>query len=152
LSERGGCAQYAYAHNAPADVADPFGLASDSVLTTDNGDTFNGISGDTGKVPLAPEVKQLIEESGQKVGAPVPGGKHKVGDCAEMDALSQLAVDRRKDPDKKVPLTSDEFGEVLQTEVESIKTTDKDGRPQKCCPSCKQTLQQAGIFDAATNG
>jgi hypothetical protein len=67
-----------------------------------------------------------------------------------MDALSQLARSKRTDPN--TPLTSDEFGEVLQMEVDSIETTDSDGNPQACCPACKAVLKKAGIFDRATNG
>ena len=63
--------------------------------------------------------------------------------------MSQLARPAETDPN--TPLTSDEFGEVLQ-EVESIETTDANGHPQACCPACRRILETAGIMDAAVNG
>jgi RHS repeat-associated protein len=150
LGAAGSFHPYLYAGNAPDQLGDPLGLA-ESVFSTMQGEDFEGVSGRSNQQTMAPEVRQLIQDSGQTVGDPVgQGWNHQVGDCAEVDAASQLAMDRRVaedrpgGPDPNRPLTPEEMRSALRDEVTNIENN-QDGQPIACCPSCRRMLTTAGV-------
>ncbi|WP_437923277.1 RHS repeat-associated core domain-containing protein [Sorangium sp. So ce291] len=169
----GGLDAYAYAANDPTKYVDPDGLYAETTITDDEGNTYKGYSGSSGKGSgnVHPAVKAAMpggvyNEHGTliypKGSAVSPGG------CSEVDGLSNYLHAYEKKNPHKAPLNPEteegrkNIGEALsKIPNNGIKTTwqgdgpddrYKKGEPMAPCANCGAMMANMGTMYPAPGG
>jgi RHS repeat-associated protein len=138
LGLSGGLNGFSYADNQPTTYVDPLGLMPESTLKDPvGGKTYTGQSGFKG--PLDGALQDPVNVAKKQQGTP-SGGQ-----CAEIDALNQMATDiRKQNPKASDRWIRKEMARRMQTGGATISTKGSDGAMAPC-PCCAQVFFNMGI-------